>query len=203
MTLHPFRQAIWGDTRKCTVEKSQTNATDFPSSRAGNLRTNMLYQNTGILFSKIPVSVFESNPGIPVFSGIPQGPVQDQPPHHPPQSPQCHPLHQPHESHQSLGGSLMIYLITDRTLTLLSRQIHCRQSTESALRPWWSPEGLPGPSGHWTKREEFDQKSGTGNIGELHFPPQASQPELLVNLKNSSKSIQLSQNSQVPVFQKI
>ena len=31
-------------------------------------------KNTGILFSKIPVSVFESNPGIPVFSGIPQGP---------------------------------------------------------------------------------------------------------------------------------
>ena len=33
-------------------------------------------KNTGILFSKIPVSVFESNPGIPVFSGIPQGPAQ-------------------------------------------------------------------------------------------------------------------------------
>ena len=31
-------------------------------------------KKTGILFSKIPVSVFESNPGIPVFSGIPQGP---------------------------------------------------------------------------------------------------------------------------------
>ena len=35
----------------------------------------VLYKNTGILFSKIPVSVFESNPGIPVFSGIPQGPA--------------------------------------------------------------------------------------------------------------------------------
>ena len=34
-------------------------------------------KNTGILFSEIPVSVFESNPGIPVFSGIPQGPVWD------------------------------------------------------------------------------------------------------------------------------
>ena len=32
-------------------------------------------KNTGILFSKIPVSVFEFNPGIPVFSGIPQGPA--------------------------------------------------------------------------------------------------------------------------------
>ena len=32
-------------------------------------------KNTGILFSEIPVSVFESNPGIPVFSGIPQGPA--------------------------------------------------------------------------------------------------------------------------------
>ena len=30
--------------------------------------------NTGILFSKIPVSVFESNPGITVFSGTTQGP---------------------------------------------------------------------------------------------------------------------------------
>ena len=34
-------------------------------------------KNTGILFSKIPVSVFEWNPGIPVFSGIPQGPAGD------------------------------------------------------------------------------------------------------------------------------
>ena len=31
-------------------------------------------KNTGTSFSKIPVSVFESNSGIPVFSGIPQGP---------------------------------------------------------------------------------------------------------------------------------
>ena len=34
-------------------------------------------KNTGILFSEIPVSVFESNPGIPVFSSIPQGPGVD------------------------------------------------------------------------------------------------------------------------------
>ena len=35
-------------------------------------------KNTGILISKIPVSVFESNPGIPVFSGIPQGPDDEE-----------------------------------------------------------------------------------------------------------------------------
>ena len=57
-------------------EKSNNcNQCVFASSRAGNLRTHMLYKNTGILFSKIPVSVFESDPGIPVFSGIPQGPA--------------------------------------------------------------------------------------------------------------------------------
>ena len=28
VTMHPFRQAIWGNVRKCTVEKSKTNATN-------------------------------------------------------------------------------------------------------------------------------------------------------------------------------
>ena len=57
-----------------------------PKSLQGWLKTNKrlwkhclvcytkIPKNTGILFSKIPVSVFEFNPGIPVFSGIPQGP---------------------------------------------------------------------------------------------------------------------------------
>ena len=48
--------AQWGKSNKC-------NKCDFASSR-----THMLYQNPEkyrYLFSKIPVSVFESNPGIP------------------------------------------------------------------------------------------------------------------------------------------
>ena len=51
-----FENAQWGKSNKC-------NKCDFASSR-----THMLYQNPEkyrYLFSKIPVSVFESNPGIP------------------------------------------------------------------------------------------------------------------------------------------
>ena len=82
VTLHPFRQAIWGDTWECTVEKSQTNATNVTLHLLGHaIWGHTCYtkipKNTGILFSKIPVSVFEFNPGIPVFSGIPQGPAYD------------------------------------------------------------------------------------------------------------------------------
>jgi len=82
VTLHPFRQAIWGDTWECTVEKSQTNATNVTlhllgQAIWGHTCYTKIPKNTGILFSKIPVSVFESNPGIPVFSGIPQGPGLD------------------------------------------------------------------------------------------------------------------------------
>ena len=82
VTMHPLRQAIWGDIWKCTVEKSQTNATNVTlhllgQAIWGHTCYTKIPKNTGILFSKIPVSVFESNPGIPVFSGIPQGPDHD------------------------------------------------------------------------------------------------------------------------------
>ena len=79
VTMHPQKQAIWGDIWKCIVEKSQTNATNVTlhllgQAIWGHTCYTKIPKNTGILFSKIPVSVFEFNPGIPVFSGIPQGP---------------------------------------------------------------------------------------------------------------------------------
>ena len=73
VTLHPLRQAIWGDTWNLTMEKSQTNATNVTLHLLGqeiwgHTCYKKIPKNTGILFSKILVSVFESSPGIPVFS---------------------------------------------------------------------------------------------------------------------------------------
>ena len=78
VTIALLRQAIWGCIWKHMMEKSQTNATNVTLHLLGQAiwgRTcyTKIPKNTGILFSKIPVSVFESNLGIPVFSGIPQG----------------------------------------------------------------------------------------------------------------------------------
>ena len=79
VTLPLLAENIWGHFWKHTVEKSQTNATNVTLHLLGHAIwghtcCTKIPKNTGILFSKIPVSVFESNPGIPVFSGIPQGP---------------------------------------------------------------------------------------------------------------------------------
>ena len=77
----PLRiQAIWGNIWKRTVEKSQrkaANANMHPHKQAiwGHTCYKKNPEKYRYLFSKIPVSVFELNPGIPVFSGIPQGPA--------------------------------------------------------------------------------------------------------------------------------
>ena len=75
----------WNGSVEFTLE-ALLKLLSVPKSLQGWLKTNKrlwkhclvcytkIPKNTGILFSKIPVSVFESNPGIPVFSGIPQGP---------------------------------------------------------------------------------------------------------------------------------
>ena len=76
----------WNGSVEFTLE-ALLKLLSVPKSLQGWLKTNKrlwkhclvcytkIPKNTGILFSKIPVSVFESNPGIPVFSGIPQGPA--------------------------------------------------------------------------------------------------------------------------------
>ena len=76
----------WNGSVEFTLE-ALLKLLSVPKSLQGWLKTNKrlwkhclvcytkIPKNTGILFSKIPVSVFEFNPGIPVFSGIPQGPA--------------------------------------------------------------------------------------------------------------------------------